>query len=164
MPLATFLQELGHDAIHAVDIGAARAADSALRLKARAESRVVITADLAFGRLMAEVPEKSPGIILLRGGSYSDKEMIQLVQRVLRSVEQELLAASLVVIDRHRIRRRQLPIIGRRPRHIPTASAGGFLSNEKKPRAEARGPAVPFSRAIYTGRMAGIGGRASVIA
>jgi hypothetical protein len=37
--------------------------------------------------------------------------MIELVQRVLRSVAHELLAESLVVIDRHRIRRRQLPII-----------------------------------------------------
>ena len=101
--LSTFLREHGHDAIHAADIGAAHAADSTLLLRARAESRVVITADLDFGRLMAEVPEKSPGIILLRGGSYSDKEMIELVQRVLRSVEHELLAESLVVIDRHRI-------------------------------------------------------------
>jgi predicted nuclease of predicted toxin-antitoxin system len=109
--LSTFLRELGHDAIHAADVGAARAADSTLLVKARTESRVVITADLDFGRLMAEVPEKSPGIILLRGGSYSDEEMIELVQRVLRSVKQELLAKSLVVIDRYRIRRRQLPII-----------------------------------------------------
>jgi len=60
---------------------------------------------------MAEVPDKSPGIILLRGGSYSDKEMIDMVQRVLRSVEHGLLAESLVVVDRHRIRRRQLPIV-----------------------------------------------------
>jgi predicted nuclease of predicted toxin-antitoxin system len=109
--LATFLRELGHDAIHVADIGEAYAADSTLLLRARAEARVVITADLDFGRLMAEVPEKSPGIILLRGGSYSDKEMIDLVSRVLRSVEHEQLAESLVVVDRHRIRRRQLPII-----------------------------------------------------
>jgi len=109
--LSTFLRELGHDAIHAADVGEATAADSALLLRARAESRVVITADLDFGRLMVEVPNKSPGIILLRGGSYSDKEMIALVQRVLHSIEHELLAESLIVIDRHRIRRRQLPII-----------------------------------------------------
>ena len=61
--LAAFLRELGHDAIHAADIGAAHAADSTLLLRARTESRVVVTADLDFGRLMAEVPEKSPGII-----------------------------------------------------------------------------------------------------
>lgn len=109
--LCTFLREQSHDAIHAADIGAAHAADATLLLRARADSRVVITADLDFGRLMAEVPEKSPGIILLRGGSYSDKEMIDMVQRVLRSVEHGLLAESLVVIDRHRIRRRQLPIV-----------------------------------------------------
>ena len=109
--LGAFLRELGHDAIHAADIGAAHAADSTLLLRARTESRVVVTADLDFGRLMAEVPEKSPGIILLRGGSYSDKEMIELVKRVLRGVEHELLAESLIVVDRHRIRRRQLSII-----------------------------------------------------
>ncbi len=109
--LSAVLRDLGHDAIHATDVGAAHAADSTLLLRARTESRVVITADLDFGRLMAKVPEKSPGIILLRGGSYSDKEMIEMVRRVLRVVEHELLAESLIVVDRHRIRRRRLPII-----------------------------------------------------
>jgi predicted nuclease of predicted toxin-antitoxin system len=109
--LAVFLQGLGHDAVHAANIGAANATDAALLARAIAESRVVITADLDFGRLMAEVPANSPGIILLRGGSYSDTEMINLVQRVLQRVEHGLLAESLIVVDRHRIRRRQLPIL-----------------------------------------------------
>jgi predicted nuclease of predicted toxin-antitoxin system len=108
--LAVFLQGLGHDAVHAANIGSANATDAALLARARAESRVVITADLDFGRLMAEVPANSPGIILLRGGSYSDTEMINLVQRVLQRVEHGLLVESLIVVDRHRIRRRQLPI------------------------------------------------------
>jgi hypothetical protein len=37
--------------------------------------------------------------------------MINLVQRVLQRVEHGLLAESLIVVDRHRIRRRQLPIL-----------------------------------------------------
>lgn len=63
--LTTFLRELGHDAIHAADIGAADAADATLLFRARAESRVVITAYLdssstaiAFGYELRGYPSK----------------------------------------------------------------------------------------------------------
>jgi len=108
--LAVHLRTSGHDAVHASDIGESQATDSALLLRARAEERVVITADLDFARLMAEIPQTTPGIILLRGGSYSDQQMIELVDRALHGVDPGLIPQSLIVVDRHRVRRRPLPL------------------------------------------------------
>jgi predicted nuclease of predicted toxin-antitoxin system len=46
--MAEFLNELGHDAAHANDIGLAAAADADIADRARQEDRIVVTADLDF--------------------------------------------------------------------------------------------------------------------
>ncbi|HNS22708.1 MAG TPA: DUF5615 family PIN-like protein [Sedimentisphaerales bacterium] len=51
--LLDVLQSYGHEAVHAHQIGKDRTPDNELLEIARAESRVVITADLDFPRLMA---------------------------------------------------------------------------------------------------------------
>ena len=108
--LVGHLAALGHEAVHALQIGRSRAADSVLLEQAATEGRIVITADLDFSRLMTLTPRTSPGVILLRGGSYTDAEMIELVERALNTVDQSLLHRSFVVVDQRRVRRRQLPI------------------------------------------------------
>jgi predicted nuclease of predicted toxin-antitoxin system len=100
----------GHDAIHAAAIGLAQATDLRLLDFARAEARVVITADLDYPRLLALEQSDGPGVILFRGGSYSDAEMLGLLDRVLAQSSTLDLDHSIVVVDRHRIRRRRLPI------------------------------------------------------
>jgi hypothetical protein len=49
-------------------------------------------------------------VILFRGGSYADTEMLELLDRVLAAVSADDLEHSVTVVDRHRIRRRQLPL------------------------------------------------------
>lgn len=100
----------GHDAIHAAAIGLAQATDRRLLDFARAEARIVITADLDYPRLLALEQSDGPGVILFRGGSYSDAEMLALLDRVLAQSSTLDLELSIVVVDRHRIRRRRLPI------------------------------------------------------
>jgi predicted nuclease of predicted toxin-antitoxin system len=41
---------------------------------AAATGRVIITADLDFPRLLAVLGSTSPGLILLRGGNYTEAE------------------------------------------------------------------------------------------
>src|SRR2546426_9113251 len=77
------LRAAGHDAIHAVDLGLARSSDDELLTVARREERVIITADLDYPRLIALQQADRPGIILFRGGAYSDREMLALLDRVL---------------------------------------------------------------------------------
>ena len=104
------LRAAGHDAIHAVDLGLARSSDDELLTVARREERVIITADLDYPRLIALEQADRPGVILFRGGAYSDREMLALLDRVLARASTLDLEHSIVVVDRKRIRRRALPI------------------------------------------------------
>src|SRR5205823_2154889 len=104
------LRAAGHDAVHAVDLGLARSSDNELLTVARREERVIITADLDYPRLIALQQADRPGVILFRGGAYSDREMLALLDRVLARASTLDLEHSIVVVDRKRIRRRALPI------------------------------------------------------
>ena len=107
---APYLRAAGHDAIHAVDLGLARSSDNEVLAAARREGRIVITADLDYPRLIALQQADRPGVILFRGGAYSDREMLALLDRVLARASTLDLDHSIVVVDRTRIRRRALPI------------------------------------------------------
>ena len=107
---APYLRAAGHDAIHAIDLGLARSSDNELLAVARREGRIVITADLDYPRLIALQQADRPGVILFRGGAYSDREMLALLDRVLARASTLDLDHSIVVVDRTRIRRRALPI------------------------------------------------------
>jgi len=108
--LAQWLRAEGHDAVHADELSMNRSPDSEILQAAARSGRVVITADLDFPRLLAALGSTSPGLILLRGGNYSEAESQDCVQRVLMSVVHAELPGSVVVVDRERIRRRRLPI------------------------------------------------------
>lgn len=100
----------GHDAVHAAAIGLATVPDVEILAAARREQRIVVTADLDYPRLLAIEAADGPGVILFRGGSYSDQEMLDLLDRVLSAVQGADLEQSITVVDRQRIRRRRLPI------------------------------------------------------
>jgi len=51
-----------------------RTPDSEILLFATREDRIAITADLDFPRLLAALGSAGPGLILLRGGDYSEAE------------------------------------------------------------------------------------------
>jgi predicted nuclease of predicted toxin-antitoxin system len=90
--------------------GLATASDTEILTAARREQRIVVTADLDYPRLLATAGADSPGIILFRGGTYSDREMLELLDRTLASVSVPELERSVTVVDRRRIRRRRLPL------------------------------------------------------
>jgi len=69
-----------------------------------------VTADLDFPRLVALQKADGPGIILFRGGSYSDRQMLGLLDRVLAQGKERDIERSITVVARDRIRRRPLPI------------------------------------------------------
>ena len=111
-PLAvTHLRAIGHDAVHAHEIGLARASDIELLDAARREERVIVTADLDYPRLLALHQASRPGIVLFRRGASSDAEMLGLLDRVLTHTPALDFEGSIVVVNRRRIRRRALPII-----------------------------------------------------
>lgn len=107
--LVPFLRDKGHEAVHASSIALSTAADAAILDVARQQGRVVITADLDYPRLLAITGADTPGVILFRGGSYSENEMRSLLERVLAGSAEADLERSITVVDSFRIRRRSLP-------------------------------------------------------
>jgi predicted nuclease of predicted toxin-antitoxin system len=104
------LEAKGHDAIHASAVGCGEKTDSEIVERARAEGCIVVTADLDYPRLLALLKLDRPGVILFRGGSYSDVEMLAPLDRVLAQGATVDLESSITVVDQHRIRHRRLPL------------------------------------------------------
>jgi len=77
------LEAAGHDAVHASQAGLATASDQEILEVAKREGRIVVTADLDYPRVLARSGAQGPGLILFRGGSYSDDQMLLLLDRVL---------------------------------------------------------------------------------
>ena len=107
--LARWLGNLGHDTIHASQLGLGTAADLEIMKRAEADGRVVITADLDFPQLLALLQLSGPGVILIRGGDFTEEWAKGRLAAVLSTMGTVDLATSLVVIERHRVRRRKLP-------------------------------------------------------
>ena len=70
----------------------------------------MVTADLDFPRLLAITHAAGPGLLLFRGGSYSEQEALDRLSHALGCVPGPELPSSIVVIEKGRIRRRRLPI------------------------------------------------------
>jgi len=108
--VAAWLNNRGHDAVHASSLGLECASDHELLNRARDQGRVVITADTDFPHLLALSRETAPGIILFRGGDYTQQQMEELLARVLDLLPEEVLARSICVVDRRGLRHRPLPL------------------------------------------------------
>ena len=108
--LAGWLAGLAHDAVHVADVGLDRASDESILQFAREHDRIVITADLDYPRIMSHTKASDPGIVLLRGGDFDDREAESRLARVLERVREDHFEQSILVVERHRIRRRELPL------------------------------------------------------
>src|SRR3954449_9614261 len=94
--LAVWLRSVGHDAVHATDVGLNAAPDSEILERASVEGRIVVTADLDFPRLLASIRREGPGLILLRGGNYSEAQGLACVRGVLMQIPHGELPSSIV--------------------------------------------------------------------
>jgi len=108
--LAAWLVQSGHEAVHALDLGLHRASDATILERARRDERVVVTADLDYPRILALTQSHGPGLILFRGGNYSEAESVARLCRALETIPLDELPASIIVIEKDRIRRRRLPL------------------------------------------------------
>lgn len=108
--LGVWLTKQGHEAMHVSQIGMASADDTDILELAQRESRIIITADLDFPRLIVIAGDKSPAIVLFRGGNYNEEEMKKLMERVLSTISPQEMEQSIVVVDKTRIRKIRLPI------------------------------------------------------
>lgn len=108
--LAVWLTHRGHDAQHVSKLGFAQAVDGEILELARAEDRVVMTADLDYPRMLALAELDGPGLILFRSGNFSEQETVDRLERALDTIPEEELPRSVIVIEKGRIRQRRLPL------------------------------------------------------
>src|SRR5687768_13723571 len=108
--LVKVVESFGFTGIHIADLGLHKSPDSEILQLARDENAIIITADHDFPQLLALSAAEGPGIILFRGGNYSDEEMRQLLERVLETIPLETLRVSVSVVDKKRIRITPLPL------------------------------------------------------
>jgi predicted nuclease of predicted toxin-antitoxin system len=112
--LISVLEAYSHEGVHASEVGLSNSSDTQLLAHARETGSIIVTADLDFPRLLALSQAAGPGIILFRGGNYSDAEMRDLLTRVLQTIPIETIQTSICVVDKTRIRVTHLPIARKR--------------------------------------------------
>jgi len=112
--VADGLRAAGYDAVHVLDYGLQAAADDFILERAKAESRIIISADTDFGTALTLRQSTAPSVILLRRRfPRRAAEQVALIQRCLPRVEEVLLRGAIVIVEGGRMRVRQLPIAPR---------------------------------------------------
>jgi len=113
--MAAGLRAAGHDAVHVVDYGMHAATDEAVFERAALESRVVVSADTDFGTLLALRETTAPSVILFRAASLRRADdQVALILRALPLIDADLRRGAIVILERHRLRLRDLPIMRQR--------------------------------------------------
>ena len=105
-----FLRTLGHDVARIIEIMPPDAGDQAVVAEADKQHRVILTQDLDFSSIIALGGRKRPSIITLRLSSSRIEHVNAVLQKVLPTVESDLVAGAVVTVEDTRIRLRQLPI------------------------------------------------------
>jgi len=109
--VAEGLTSAGHDAVHVREHDLQAAKDATIFDHATHESRVIISADTDFSRLLAQRQTVQPSVILFRWPLLRRAEdQVSVILANLPKVQAELEQGCIVVIEETRVRVRTLPI------------------------------------------------------
>lgn len=113
MPLAARvaaeLRADGHDAVHLSEQGLSRLGDEEIFAKAMSEGRIIVTADLDFGAIIARTGSQRVSVIVLRLVNLQADRVVTLLRRVLAAAAAELDRGAVVLVEESRFRIRHLP-------------------------------------------------------
>ena len=109
--VAEALNAAGHDAVHVRDRGLHQADDEVLVDIAKAEGRVILSADTDFGAILAVRNETKPSVILFRRGTPRRPSLqAELLIGNLPAIATELDRGAVAAFYDTRIRIRRLPV------------------------------------------------------
>jgi predicted nuclease of predicted toxin-antitoxin system len=106
----SFLRAQGHDAVHLRDQGLQRLRDKEIVNKALVESRVILTHDLDFGRIVATGHASLPSVITFRLDDMRYTQVNQYLTTVLDRFAEQIEMGALVSVTDGGIRMRPLPV------------------------------------------------------
>jgi predicted nuclease of predicted toxin-antitoxin system len=106
------LSAAGHDAVHVRDYSLQAASDLVVLERARAEDRILVSADSDFGALLARQRATGPSVLLIRRlVGRRAAEQVALILANLDTVAADLAAGAVVVFTDESIRVRRLPLL-----------------------------------------------------
>lgn len=110
--VAGLLRAAGHDVVHVRDIEMHTALDEVVLEIARADRRVLISADTDFGTLLARSRATAPSFVLMRrAAGHRVEDQAALILDNLDAVGEDLATGAIVVLGEEIVRIRMLPII-----------------------------------------------------
>ncbi len=101
---AAILRDKGFDVIHVAEVGLRDAKDIEIIHYAREQSRIVVTLDADFHALLKVGGHSRPSVIRLRMEGLRGKELADLVEQVLATVDQDVRQGALVTVNAKTIR------------------------------------------------------------
>ena len=107
---AQLLREIGHDAVHASEIGMQLAPDIDYLIRAAADGSVIATLDADFHGLLATREMDSPSTIHLRLHNPDEQLAATVIDELCARYETELLEGYVITFKRNSTRLRSLPI------------------------------------------------------
>jgi len=106
--VAERLTAAGHEAAHVRDYELQAASDEEIVKRARAENRIVVSADTDFATLLALRQMRQPSFLLFRRGTERRPEQqVALLLANLPALEQDLAEGAVVVLEPGRMPRSQ---------------------------------------------------------
>jgi predicted nuclease of predicted toxin-antitoxin system len=111
--VALWLNSLGHNAIHISENNLHKLSDDLIIEKAITENRVVLTADMDFGQLLALDSYGKVSIIQFRVSNFKSDYLISKMELVFEEFKDRLNDNFIITVEDNRIRFRLLPILPR---------------------------------------------------
>jgi predicted nuclease of predicted toxin-antitoxin system len=107
---AVILREHGFDAVHVMEIGLERSADSDILATARLQNRTCVTLDHDFHAHLALAGEGRPSVILLRVEGLATAEQADLIGSICLACDAVLAEGAAISADGRSLRVRRLPL------------------------------------------------------
>jgi len=104
------LASSGWSAQHWSRIGKGDAEDDEIFRWARENDHIILTQDLDFPQILFAAASGSPSVILLRVDNELDEKVRARVCAAIAKASAKLLTGAILVVDRQRVRLRELPI------------------------------------------------------